>query len=121
MRVASGCISIFLGIAFGIPCLLAIRYFASTGDVWTFLGFPTYGGGPFERVGLTTSTPLLVAFALVCVAEVVAGVLVLADAPHASALSYALLPIALVFWIGFALPVGPPLGIASAVLLYVSR
>lgn len=121
MRIASGCLSIFLGLAFGIPCLFAIRHYASTGDVWTFLGFPTYGGGPFERVGLTTSSALLVAFLLVCVAEVIAGVLVLADTPHAPVVAYILLPIALVFWIGFALPVGPPLGIVSAVLLYLSR
>lgn len=121
MRITAGCLSIFLGLGFGIPCLFAIGYFASTGDVWTFLGFPTYGGGPFERVGLTTSTPLLVAFLLVCIAELIAGVLVLTDAPHASLVSFTVLPIALVFWIGFALPIGPPLGIASAALLYLSR
>jgi len=121
MRIASGCLSIFLGLGFGIPCAFAINYFASTGDVWTFLGFPTYGGGPFESVGLTTSTALLVAFLLVCLAEVIAGVLVLAGNPHAPVMTYTLLPIALVFWIGFALPLGPPLGITSAVLLYLSR
>jgi hypothetical protein len=34
------------------------------------LGFPTYGGGPFEDAGIQTSVPLLVSFLLVCVGEV---------------------------------------------------
>jgi len=121
VRVAAGCISVFLGLGFGIPCLFGIRHFADTGEVWTFMGFPTYGGGPFERVGLSTSVPLLAAFLAVCLAQVIVGALILADAPHAALLSYLLLPVAMVFWIGFALPLGPPLGLASAVLLYLSN
>jgi hypothetical protein len=38
-------ISFFLGFGFGLPCAYAIRYLSTTGEVWTFLGFPTYGGG----------------------------------------------------------------------------
>jgi hypothetical protein len=121
MRAAAGWISIVLGLGFGIPCLFAIQHLSDTGEVWTFMGFPTYGGGPFETAGIQTTVGLLVAFLFVCVAEVVAGVLVISGAPHASLVSYLLLPVAMVFWIGFALPVGPPLGIASAVLLYLSR
>ena len=121
MRAASGGISIFLGLGFGIPCLFAIRHLSDTGEVWTFMGFPTHGGGPFEAAGIQTTVGLLVAFLVVCVAEVMAGVLVIAGAAHASLVSYLLLPIAMVFWIGFALSVGPPLGIASAMLLYLSR
>jgi hypothetical protein len=95
-------------------------HFARTGEVWTFLGFPTYGGGPFERNGLPTSVTLSVVFALVCLAEVAVGVMLLLDLPHAADLAYLLLPIELVFWIGFALPFGPPLGIARTVLLLLA-
>ena len=38
-------ISIFLGLGFGLPCAYGIRYLSTSGEVWTFLGFPTYGGG----------------------------------------------------------------------------
>jgi hypothetical protein len=38
-------LSIFLGLGFGLPCAYAIRYLSTRGKVWTFLGFPTYGGG----------------------------------------------------------------------------
>lgn len=83
------------------------------------LPFPAYGGGPFERLGSRppTSVPLLIGFALVCSAEVAVGVMLLLDVPHAAAVSCLLLPFDLVSWIGFALPFGPPLGIARTILL----
>jgi hypothetical protein len=110
----------FLGLGFGIPCAFGIRHLAQTGQVWTLMGFPTYGNGPFERIGVTTSTALLIGFLSVCVVEVALAVMLWTGAPHAAALSYALLPFELVFWIGFALPFGPPLGIARTVLVLLA-
>lgn len=81
--------------------------------MWTFLGFPTCGGGPFERWGWPTGVGLLLGFVAVCVAEVVVGLLLWGDA----AAALALLPVELVFWIGFALPFAPPLGLARTVLV----
>jgi hypothetical protein len=117
MKIAAGVIAIFLGLGFGLPAIGGIRHLRSTGEVWTFMGFPTYGGGPFERMGIPTSVPLLAAFVAICLAEVVVGVMLIIGAPYARALGFALLPLELLFWIGFALPFGPPLGIARAVLL----
>jgi hypothetical protein len=117
MRIAAGSISAFLGLGFGLPCFFGIRHFARTGELWNFMGFPTYGGGPLERIGVPTSTPLLVGFLAVCLAELAAGVMIWSDAPSAKIISLALLPLELVFWIGFALPLGPPLGLARTVLV----
>lgn len=117
MRITAALLSILLGVGFGAPCVPAVRHLARAGEVWTFLGFPTYGGGPFERIGLTTTVPLLAGFLVVCVAEVLVGVAIWADAPGATVLTLVLLPFELFFWIGFALPFGPPLGIARTVLL----
>lgn len=117
MRSAAAACSALLGLGFGIPCLLGLAHYARTGQVWTFLGFPTYGGGPFERIGLQTSAPLLAAYLAVCVAEVVTAVLIVTASPAASTASWGLLPFELVFWVGFALPFGPPVGIARIVLL----
>jgi len=61
------------GVGFGLFCVLGIGYFARTGRVWTFSGMSAYGNGPFERIGVPTSLPLLFAFLLVCVGEVVAA------------------------------------------------
>lgn len=111
----------FLGLGFGAPCVFAIRHFAPTGQVWTFLGFPTYVEGPFERIGVPTATPLLIAFLALCTAEVALGVLLWTGASYAPAVSYGLLPFEFAFWIGFALLLGPPLGVARVALLLADR
>jgi hypothetical protein len=107
--------SIAAGVGFGLPCVYGIWYFVDRGEMWTFLGFPTYGGGPFEDVGLETSVPLLGAFLAVCVAEVALGVLLWRR--RAVLAGLALLPIEFVFWIGFLLPFGYLLGAVRAVAL----
>ena len=91
--------------------------YAQHGELWTFLGFPTYGDGPFERWGLTTSVALMLGFVAVCGAEVVVGVLLWRDATTAPWLALALLPVELAFWIGFALPFGPLLGLVRTALV----
>ena len=115
-RAAAVC-SVVLGLGFGLPGAYGAWYYARHGEVWTFLGFPTYGDGPFERWGLPTSTALLLGFVTVCAAEVVVGVLLWRDSETAPWLALALLPVELVFWVGFALPFGPLLGLARTVLV----
>jgi hypothetical protein len=114
-RAAAIC-SIVLGLGFGLPGVFGALHLARTGEVWTFMGFPTYGGGPFERVGLESTVALIAGFVLVCVAELVVGAMLWVDTPRAALFSLMLLPLELVFWVGFALPFGPPLGIARVVL-----
>ena len=116
-RRGAAVVSLVLGIGFGAPCAVGLVHLARTGEVWQFLGFPTYGGGPFERVGIATTIPLMAIFLLVCLAETVLASLLWAGHPVAGRMSHALLPVELVFWIGFALPVGPPLGLARRPVL----
>jgi hypothetical protein len=115
-RAAAVC-SLVVGLGFGLPGAYGTWYCARHGEVWTFLGFPTYGNGPFERWGLPTSVPLLLGFVAVCAAEIAVGVLIWRDATAAPWLALALLPVELVFWIGFALPFGPLLGLARTALV----
>jgi len=105
------------GFGFGLPCAYAIWYFADRGDVWTFLGFPTYGAGPFEDIGIETAVPLLWLFLLVCAAEVAAGWLLWQRRRLGAVLALALLPVEFAFWIGFALPFGPVAGLARTLLV----
>ena len=117
MTKAAAVCSLVLGLGFGLPGAYGTWFYARQGEVWTFLGFPTYGGGPFERWGLPTSTALLVGFVAVCIAEVVVAVLLWRDATTALWLALVLLPVELVLWIGFALPFGPLLGLARTALV----
>lgn len=116
IRAAAVC-SLVLGLGFGLPGAYGAWYYARHGEVWTFLGFPTYGEGPFERWGLPTSLALLLGYVAVCAGEVVVGVLLWRDATTAPWLALALLPVEMVFWIGFALPFGPLLGLARTALV----
>src|SRR5687768_12625470 len=98
--IAAAICSIVPGLGFGIPAIAGAVHFARTGEVWMLLGLPTYGGGPFERIGLPTSVPLLFGFALVCLTEVALGMMLLLDLPHTATIGYLLLPLELVFWVG---------------------
>jgi hypothetical protein len=99
------------GLGFGLPGVYGIEHLARKGTIARILGFPAYGEGPFERVGIKTSVPLLSAFVGVCAAECLAGALLWRGRRSGAVLSLALLPVECVFWIGFALPI-PPMFVA---------
>lgn len=107
----------FNGLGFGVPCVLAIRNLRAGQGIPYIMGFPAYGGGPFERVGISTTVPLLAAFLLVCSLEIAAGGL-LWDANKVGAiLALALLPFGALFSWGFALPIPPLLALVRTVLI----
>jgi hypothetical protein len=108
-RVAAGQAWI-VGLGFGLPGIYGTVYFARHGDIWYFMGFPTYRGEPFEAIGIPTTVGLLTGFITVCAAEVVAGVLLWKRRRSGLWLSLALLPLEAAYWLGFALPFGPLLG-----------
>ena len=120
MLRGAAAISWLLGLGFGIPALIGMVRLARTDEVWMLWGYPAYGDGPFERLGLHTSVPLLAGFALVCIAELVTGSLLWTGASGAVAATWVLLPFELAFWIGFALPVGPVLAIVRTVLVLLA-
>jgi len=108
------------GLGFGLPCVYAIWHFANRGEIWTFLGYPTYGEGLFERIGIKTSVPLLVAFLMVCAAELVVGSMLWRNRRAGLVYALALLPIEVVFCAGFLLPFGPPFGLARTALVLMA-
>ena len=71
-------------------------------------------------MGLKTTVPLLIAFLLVNVLEVVAGALLWGGARSGAILGFALLPVEAIFWWGFALPFGPLMAIARSILVVLS-
>ena len=119
MRIAA-VLSVVLGLGFGIPCAIGIWYLARHGGVWMFLGFPTYGGGPFATAGIDTTVALMVGFLVVCLAEVVAGWLLWTQPTVGAWMALAILPVELLFWIGFALPYGVVLGLVRTVVVLVA-
>jgi len=116
IKAASIC-AWFSGLGFGIPGLYGIWYFLRTHNIARFMGFPTYGNGPFEKIGINTTVPLLIAFLLVCAIECICGWGLWHGEKGSAILSFAIIPAELLFYIGFALPFGPPFILIRTVLL----
>jgi hypothetical protein len=110
----------FIAIGFGVFCFPAIRNLLSGGDIPIVMGFPAYGRGPFERVGIPTTVPLLVAFLLVCILEAVAGILLWQGYMAGAVLALVLLPAGAVFWWGFALPIPPICALIWTILILLN-
>ena len=109
-----------LGLGFGIPGLFGIRNLAAGRGILYFMGLPTYGRGPFERIGIPTTVPLLSAFVLVSVLECVAAWLLWTGGRSGAILSLALLPLGAAFWWGFALPIPPVVAVVATALIVVN-
>ncbi len=120
MTKSAAVCSVALGLGFGLPGVRGAWYFAREDQVWTFLGFPTYGDGPFTRWGVPTTTPLLLGFVAVCATEVVVGLMLWIGVASAPWLALVLLPLELLFWIDFALPFGFVFGLARTVLVVLA-
>jgi hypothetical protein len=109
-----------IAIGFGVFCFPAIRNLLSGRDIPIVLGFPAYGRGPFERVGIPTTVPLLAAFLLVCMLEAVAGFFLWRGSKSGAVLALVLVPVGGFFWWGFALPIPPIFALVWTVLILLS-
>jgi hypothetical protein len=113
-------LSWFLGLGFGIPCVMAIRSVLAGRGIVYLLGFPTYGNGPFERHGVHSTPTLLSGFLLLCALECTAGVLLWGGHKTGAILAFALLPLGAVYWWGFALPIPPMFAVARAIAIVLA-
>lgn len=110
----------FVAVGFGVFCIPAIRNLRAGGDIPFVMGFPAYGRGPFERIGIPTTVPLLSAFLLVCILEAVAGYLLWGGDISGAILALVLVPVGGLFWWGFALPIPPLLAIVWTILILMN-
>ncbi|MFZ0546990.1 MAG: hypothetical protein WAM60_16195 [Candidatus Promineifilaceae bacterium] len=110
----------FTALGFGIFCIPAIGNLLNGRDIPYVMGFPAYGKGPFERVGIPTTVPLLAGFLLVCILEALAGWLLWEGYKTGAILSLVLIPAGAVFWWGFALPIPPLFAVIRTVLILLS-
>ena len=119
IKIASLCLWIS-GLGFGIPGIYGIWSMLKGKGIAYVMGFPTYGNGPFEKIGVHSTIPLLIGFLFVCVLECIAGWGLWSGDKGAAILSFAIIPVEMVFYIGFALPFGPPLMLIRSILLLIS-
>jgi hypothetical protein len=110
----------FSGLGFGVPCLYGIWTLWKSGRIAYVMGFPTYGYGPFGKIGVETTIPLLLGFLLTCGLECLSGYMLWSAEKGGAMLSFAIIPLELAFYIGFALPFGPPFVLIRIILVLMT-
>lgn len=85
----------------------------------TMFGFRAYGGGWFERFSPEIFAVLLGVFVGICAVEAFAGWLLWSGSRGGAILTLALLPLEIVFWTGFAIPIPPIAAVIRVGLLAV--
>jgi hypothetical protein len=110
----------FEAIGLAIPDLIGIRSLLEGRGVATVLGYPSYGGGGFERAGIPTTVPLLLAFLLVLVLEIVAGWWLWQGSRNGAVFALVLLVPSAVFWWGFDLPYPPIIAAIRTLLILLA-
>lgn len=108
-------------VGFGLPAIPIAIYHLNTGRLPMFFDlFPMYGGRWSGRFSPGVFSALLIAFLLVLLVTAFAAWLVWEGLRIGAVLSFALLPVEIVFWIGFDLPIPWIVGIARVVLLILA-
>ena len=107
----------FDAIGLAIPGLIGVRSLLAGRGVPLVLGYPSYGGGAFERAGIATSIPLLLAFLVVLIAEIPAGSMLWQGQRSGAVLALVLLLPEAIFWWGFDLPIPPILAVLRVVTI----
>jgi len=85
------------------------------------LGIRSLAGGPFEQLGIDWMVGLGWGYVGLSVLEVLAGILLWQRRRGGASLSVGLVPPALVFWVGFALPFPPLVAAIRLWLLWAGR
>ena len=116
----SAALTMFVAAGFGLPIPWVALHLARNDELPTFMGlFPMYGGPIFGRVSQGTFTLALACFAAVCAVDLVAGCWLWSGSRDAAMLTIALLPVDVLFWYVFALPIPPLLALVRMALLAV--
>jgi hypothetical protein len=119
IKLAALCLWIS-GLGFGLPCIYGIWSALKGKGIAYVMGFPTYGNGPFEKIGVHTTSAFLFGFLFVCVLECIAGWGLWNGDKGCGVMSFALIPLEMLFFIGFALPFGPIFLLIRIILLLIS-
>ena len=103
---------------FGIPAPFVASHLLRERTLPSLMGlFPLYGGGLFDRFSPEVFAVLLGLFTALCGIEVYTGLLLRNGQKIGALIAVVLLPIEVMFWAGFAVPIPPLIAIARLGLL----
>ena len=89
---------------------------------FTYQTLPRFGGirlmgGPFERLGLDSLIVAGILYVIVSALKILAAYWLQNSRMDGAILELVLLGLSTIFWVGFALPLGPLVGISQIILL----
>jgi hypothetical protein len=104
--------------AFGwLMGVIPTLYYAFTHRTLPTVGGIRLLGGPFETLGIEALIVAGIVYVVVSALKIMAAYWLWNSRMDGAVLELILLSLSIVFWYGFALPFGPPLGITQVVLL----
>ena len=106
----------FDAFAWGVG-VVATLYYAFTYEVLPTVVGIRLMGGPFESLGIDALIVAGIVFVFISALKILAAYWLWCSKREGAVLGLALTWPSVIFWYGFALPLGPPLGIAEIVLL----
>jgi hypothetical protein len=106
----------FDAFAWSIGVVPTLYYAFAQGNLPTVVGIRLMGG-PFESLGIGTLIVLGIIFVVVSALKTLAAYWLWQSRKDGAVLGLILLGLSPIFWYGFALPLGPLLGIAELILL----
>jgi len=106
-----------LGWAFGV--LPVLRYALIHGELPRTFGFRALSG-PFEALGINTLIVAGLIFVVISLLKLLAAYWTWGHQMDGLVLQLILLGISAIFWYGFALPFGPPVGLIQIILMALS-
>lgn len=106
-----------LGWAFGV--LFVVRHALFHGDLPMTFGFRALSG-PFERLGIHGLIVAGLVFVIVSLLKLLAAFWIWELQMDGLVLQLILLSISAIFWYGFELPFGPPIGLIQVILMALS-
>jgi len=106
----------FDAFAWGLGVVPTLYFALTYGTLPTVVGIRLMGG-PFESLGIDALIVAGIVFVFVSALKILAAYWLWCSKRDGAVLGLALTWPSVIFWYGFALPLGPPLGIAEIVLL----
>lgn len=107
---------IFDSLGWAIGVLFTLRYALMHGDLPRTFGFRALSG-PFEALGMNGLIVAGIVFVAISLLKLLAAYWTWSHRMDGPVLQLILLSISSIFWYGFALPFGPPVGLIQVVLM----
>ena len=107
----------FDGLGFGLGILLPLYYAFTRRVLPTVGGIRLLDGGPFAKLEMDALLVVGLVFVIISGLKLMAAYWLWNSRLDGAALELILLALSAIFWYGFALPFGPPIGLAQVVLL----